>query len=336
MTQLLLHRAHVMRPFTNYLRRLGAPVEREMIRSRLPLASLDDPQRFVASHAFWDFGYAMARLEGIESLGLLAAEEAGANLVAPDLREKLDRSLSLYQGISLVQETLSTEASGTRLKYTHTDNNSLRIFYTISFGPEHNSYDTFNLFCLAGLLEIIRVFCGPDWRPKETGLRLSHLPARLLLERLPDTQIVNAKHNYVDVEATAISSPAFRRGDSEASSVATPENIEPDLRDAIRKLLAGYSSQHFPDIKMTAEFSGMSVRTLQRRLSVSDSSYRDLVGEAKYEKASHLLLHTSEPLADIAYQLGYGNPTHFSRSFMRVAGVSPSVFRRQHQSNQHQ
>jgi hypothetical protein len=225
----------MMSPFTNYLRRLGAPVEREMTRSRLPVASLDDPQSFVASHAFWDFGYKMARLEGIEGLGFLAAEDAGANLVAAGLREKLDRSLSLYKGISLVQDALTTEACGTRLKCIHTDNHSLRIFYTISFGPEHESYDTFNLFCLAALLEVIRVFCGPDWQPKKIGLRLSHPPARVLLERLPDTQIVNATHNYVDIEATAISSPAFSRTDSRVSSVAKPENSEPDLRDSVQK-----------------------------------------------------------------------------------------------------
>jgi AraC-like DNA-binding protein len=325
----------MMSPFTNYLQRLGAPVEREMIRSRLPVASLETPQSFVATHAFWDFAYRMERLEGIEGLGFLAAENAGANLVAAGLREKLDRSVSLCKGISLVQEALDTEACGTRLKYTHTSNNSMRIFYTISFGPEHESYETFQLFALAGLLEVIRVFCGPDWRPKKIGLRLSRPPVRLLLERLPVTQIINAKHNYVDVEATAISSPALGRPDSEVSSVATPENIEPDLRDTIRELLSAYTSQHFPSIEMTAEFSGKSVRTLQRQLSASGSSFRDLLAEAKYEEASHLLRHTSEPVAGIACQLGYGNPTHFSRAFMRIAGVSPLVFRRQHQSNRH-
>jgi AraC-like DNA-binding protein len=304
-----------------------------MSRSRLPGASLNDPQSFVASHAFWDFGYRMERLEGIEGLGFLVAEDAGANLVAAGLREKLDTSLTLYQGIDRVREALATEACGTKLNYTHTNNHTLRIFYTAALGPEHQGYDTFNLFCLAALLEIIRVFCGPDWRPKEIGLRLSPPPGRLLLERFPDTQIVNAKHNYVDVEATAISSPAFSRPDSEVSSVANPENTEPDLRDSVRKFLAAYTSQHFPCVEMTAEFSGMSVRTLQRQLSASGSSFRDLLAEAKYEEASHLLRHTSEPVADIAGQLGYGNPTHFSRAFMRIAGVSPSVFRRQHQSN---
>jgi AraC family transcriptional regulator len=48
---------------------------------------------------------------------------------------------------------------------------------------------------------------------------------------------------------------------------------------------------------------------------------------ARAEKAAALLRSTRRPLIDLALECGYGNASHFSRSFKAVFGVAPSAYR---------
>ena len=72
----------------------------------------------------------------------------------------------------------------------------------------------------------------------------------------------------------------------------------------------------------------MSASTLQRRLRASGTSYQQLLEEARFELARSLLKNTAQPLGDIAARLGYGHLANFSRAFSRMAGQSPSAYRR--------
>ncbi len=50
----------------------------------------------------------------------------------------------------------------------------------------------------------------------------------------------------------------------------------------------------------------------------------------RMEVAASLLLNTTRSIKEIAFELGYSNPFHFSRSFSRYADMSPSRYREQY------
>jgi AraC-like DNA-binding protein len=109
----------------------------------------------------------------------------------------------------------------------------------------------------------------------------------------------------------------------------------PDMRlvDSLSKILSAYLCEQYPSIQLAAEISGTSVRTLQRRLKQSDMSYSDLIKNARLERASSLLKNTDEKIIDIAYQLGYSDPAHFSRAFAQASGISPRKYRQEFLQN---
>lgn len=90
---------------------------------------------------------------------------------------------------------------------------------------------------------------------------------------------------------------------------------------------------------VTAEFMarhvGVSVRQLERlfkdELGCSPSAFALRI---RLSHARQRLLHSQEPVADIALQSGFVNRSHFARSFRDAFGVSPTTLRSQHAKGQ--
>lgn len=97
-----------------------------------------------------------------------------------------------------------------------------------------------------------------------------------------------------------------------------------DLQELVLELM----SQGYPGIDQVAGRLDVSVRTLQRRLAERGLTYRRLVDENRLHMACRLLEDPRARVGDVAVALGYADQSNFGRAFMRVAGMSPSAYRR--------
>ncbi len=89
----------------------------------------------------------------------------------------------------------------------------------------------------------------------------------------------------------------------------------------------GLFSGSYPNAEDVAQSLGLSERTLRRQLSEEGHNFRDLLAQARYAKAQHLLKHTALSTEAIAQQLGYAESAAFIHAFQRWAGMTPSTFR---------
>jgi AraC-like DNA-binding protein len=83
-----------------------------------------------------------------------------------------------------------------------------------------------------------------------------------------------------------------------------------------------------PAVTLVAGRLGVSVRTLQRRLSGMGLSYSSLLEDVRYRQAQALLRDTDTSMTEIARLLGYSDASHFSRAFRRWGQQCPTVYRR--------
>ena len=90
----------------------------------------------------------------------------------------------------------------------------------------------------------------------------------------------------------------------------------------------GLFSGSYPGAQAVAHSFGLSERSLRRQLSEEGHSFRDLLGQARYAKARHLLRDTALPVDDIGAQLGYAESSAFIHAFRRWAGQSPNAYRK--------
>ncbi len=71
----------------------------------------------------------------------------------------------------------------------------------------------------------------------------------------------------------------------------------------------------------------MSTRNLQRKLADEHTSITELVDQVRQQHAKKQLLHGHEPITQLAFDLGFSDPSSFSRACKRWFGVSPSEMR---------
>ena len=104
------------------------------------------------------------------------------------------------------------------------------------------------------------------------------------------------------------------------------ESIISIARTAIEKqILAGQA----PSVRSVAAALSMSPRSFQRRLGQAGTSHRSLVLRGRFDLARRLLVETLEPVNEISSRFGYADPSHFSRFFRRMTGMSPLAYRLQ-------
>jgi len=72
---------------------------------------------------------------------------------------------------------------------------------------------------------------------------------------------------------------------------------------------------------------GLHPRTLKRRLQAENQTFRSLVAKVRFEMASERIRATQMPITDIAFSLGYSDPSAFTNAFRRWAGRPPSEMR---------
>lgn len=98
--------------------------------------------------------------------------------------------------------------------------------------------------------------------------------------------------------------------------------------DRVRIILS-QSPTGVPSLEETARRVHFSARTLKRQLAAHDTSYSELVDDARRTRALDLLRCDELSMDDIAERLGYTDVANFRRAFRRLTGTTPGRHRRE-------
>lgn len=98
--------------------------------------------------------------------------------------------------------------------------------------------------------------------------------------------------------------------------------------EKVKQVMLGNMQVTFPPLEVIAEVLHMTPRTLQRKLQQEGTTYRALTDAVKQELALVLLRNHELTISDIAYKLGYLEPTSFQRAFKQWMGRTPMEYRR--------
>jgi AraC-like DNA-binding protein len=327
LAEINIYSAKVLRPIADALTRAGIPVETCLRRARLPCSSLDETDLYVSTEAFWQFGGGTALREGIPDLGVLAGS---ARAMGPTFRHTLRDQPSLYRGLRLLIRTLANSASGCSLQLEVDDPDTVRMYNNNTFGPEHPCHYQMEWFALAGIIDIVRIYAGRDWQPVSIGRKSAQAVDPITEAHFPRSlHLHNQARSYITIERRLLGALPLAPMDSTPGSDAIDSHphVAHGYANCLKQLMSAYLAEGTPNIHLMSEIGRTSARTMQRRLAEMGLTYREVLEQARYDRATFLLAQGDMAVADIATQLGYGEPTHFSRAFRRMAGLSPLEYR---------
>lgn len=100
--------------------------------------------------------------------------------------------------------------------------------------------------------------------------------------------------------------------------------ISVDVENLIKEALPS----GIPPVHQIARQMGMSTRTLTRRLSENDLTFRRLIQKVQQNISQQLLKSSAQSIAEIAFETGFSDQSAFHRAFKRWTGASPVEYRR--------
>ncbi len=95
----------------------------------------------------------------------------------------------------------------------------------------------------------------------------------------------------------------------------------------VRQVLCRLLPQGEPKRETVAQALLLSERTLQRRLQEEGTSYQQLLDDTRRELAGQYLAQPNLTLLEVAYLLGFADPSNFFRAFRRWFDSTPGEYR---------
>lgn len=100
------------------------------------------------------------------------------------------------------------------------------------------------------------------------------------------------------------------------------------LAERVRERLLRSVTETSPTLAAVARDLGLSERSLQRRLGEEGTTFLALLDAARRELACLHLENPAVSVAEVAFLLGFSEPSAFHRFFKRKTGETPDAFRR--------
>jgi len=288
--------------------------------ARIPIA---------AETALWDEA---ARMTGDSAFGLHTAERIGpgafdvldyAVRTAPTLRSALER-LARYNALVHDVAVFTIRDAG----------DVTRIEHSLLHGTQSPHAAEFTL---ASLLVIGRQMSGAPLAAREVDLRHLAPASTAEHERLFGVRPrFGTEVNALELDRAALARPLpaadpmlsdviVRHAEALLAARPAPTTL---IADRVRRMLAEALGEGAVSLATIATRLKMSERSLQRRLSDEGTTFDAVVEEMRRDLALRYLGDRNVAIAEVAYLLGYSEPSAFHRAFKRWTGATPAEMRR--------
>jgi AraC-like DNA-binding protein len=120
-----------------------------------------------------------------------------------------------------------------------------------------------------------------------------------------------------------------------ASELAARQHLERMIRvhstvrrieEAVRRELE--DCLRVPTIDEVSQILGVPPRTLSRRLRAEGASFQEILDALRHHLADRYLSESRMSISEVAYALGYSDPSAFNKAFRRWTGRAPHEYRR--------
>jgi AraC-like DNA-binding protein len=328
--------ASAARGLLAYAEARRVPTAGALAAAGLELAALAGPEARLTQAAYNQLWARLAEASGDEDFGLHFAERL--DLDALDVVGHLvAKSATFGQGLERVVAFSRLLHDAGRVEIER-EGAAARV-YPGCRGLPHDWPRHVAEFSAAAVVVLGRTVTGVDWAPLEVAFR-HPAPARTTEHRRvfgvaprfsrPETAVVLGAEVLAlpvrDAQPGVVTYlDAYARGALEKLGAS-----DGGLATAVERAVARTMERGAPDLEPVAAQLGLSPRTLQRRLAEAGTSFQALVDGVRRAYAERYLADDRLALGEVAFLLGFSDPSNFHRAFRRWTDMTPAAFREAH------
>ena len=312
------------------LRSLGADPAAVLAEVGIGLDLFDNPNNLISFQARGQMMAHCAVRTGCPHFGLLAGQRAGlgsfgfVGLLAKYSQSAGEALRSLVRFMHLHVRGATT---------TLTVDSDLAVFEYQIYHLRVPGNDQVGEGAVAVAFNTIRDLCGSDWLPVE--VRFAHSRPE---DIAPYRQFFRVPLRFDTEQYAVVFSASWLNRSLPDTSTELRQLLQQEIDkleaqqengflDHVRSLLRTMLVTGHASADQVAELLSMHRRTLNRRLNVSGTSFRELMDEIRFEIARQLLEDTTMEIIEIALLLGYSNASAFTRAFRRWSSTTPANWR---------
>ena len=271
-----------------------------------------------------------AEVTGCDHFGLLVGQRANISTLGM-LGELMQRSPSVRAALeSLISHLHLQTRGGVPTHGVEGENASLGYaIYQRDMPGTAQGYD----LVMAFEFRIMQALCGPRWLPSEVSFshakpkdvhpyrKFFRSPLRFDADR---TAVVFSRAwlDHVPLGSDCQLHRALQR-EITAQEVSRPIELAEEIRRALRTIILSGGVSETRIAKLLATHP----RTLRRLLAAQGTTFRQLLGDVRYESARQLLADTDMTTAEIAEALDYADASAFTRAFRHWTNSPPAAWR---------
>jgi len=324
MKEVHLIKAAQIKPFVELLKDKGAAVDQYSRQTGLPLEQVLNETGVIGEFCAWKFIELAAKSENYDTLGYDSAQlnpiTTPSDLGGFHMRYAQNLSTLLNYFIEDAQK----ESTGTNY-ILREDTHAHWFTREQMFGKENTSWQV-EQYMIAVIIQIVRICAGKDWLPDEIRVSSTELPQALPNEWTGCRVGWGYETTEIKIPNTILAlAPLEDRPFIDKNKDIHSNTVSSDL-DLINLIKSQIHSKRI-NLESISQQTGLSPKTLKRRLSSMDTSFTQIIENTKIEIARKKLSEEITPIAKIADELGYQHAANFTRAFKRLCGVSPQQYR---------
>jgi AraC-like DNA-binding protein len=315
-------------PLADAVEMRGGSIARVFARAELPLGLIDQPDLLVPlrdqvrllEYACWEVGDPalsawLAAEAGIPGLGVYGARL----LCAPTLQAAIGRASQLIGKLLQSSTILRLQIDPPYARWTYSISDSTEI------GRQKH-----DLLALTYMLDLLRRFAGPRWKPAQIQVMGPPVDGRPAVEEVLSCELSRGEVSAITFPSEILELANIRQPlpDDPAAESEVPL---PDPRDTVKcveHLIRLALLEGRPRVEWVARKMDLSGRSLQRHLNANQTTFEAVLDRVLTRYSMTLLERGAMPITELALHLGYADPSHFVRAFRRWTGRTPGEYRR--------
>ncbi|OAF09800.1 hypothetical protein AYJ54_11365 [Bradyrhizobium centrolobii] len=327
MTVIPLTRCQFLIPFAEIHSEIGGPTAALLAKFQLPASLEEKADHYVPLLPAVRFATTAQESQGLSEIAFRAAQRLSFDHLSEAMRVRIRHAPTLFVALQQMCKWAPIEDTTLHL-WLEPCGGSMKVCSRLigTEGISHLEISQWlqNIF----VMHIVRQFAGANWSPRVIAFEAHYTPSIEVQLYWPNTRFISGqKASWIEVplELVSLTNPA-----NDFLQTPSKNELQPIGRDVVsvlRLTLPAYLDEGGLTITQAAEMLRLSVRSLQRKLSLAGITYAGLLEQARFNNAIKLLSDTETKIIDIAFSSGYADPAHFARAFRRISGCTPREFR---------